>query len=474
MWLDSFLIAAAAVCVAVPLGAALGLCAVHLRSPGLRVAALLAGAFPLAVPMYLHGMAAWQVAVALGLYAERPTQGPWTDPLIVGLVQGLRLSAVVHLLTAAGWQMTHARWLEAGLLVAPRAWVTRHILWPALSPFIALGALLVAVISVTDVSVPLLFQVRSSLALRLWDAHYRALDPAAAWQAMAAPSVLLLFAAALVLPPLWRRAAPLLTARRDPAEIPRGRLPRWITFASLAVLLALANASLLHLLRQIPSIAALIEAFRANTALVAASVSTALGATVVALAAGLLLAPQISRGRRLATSTLTLAVLIFAVPGFLWAAAAIYWWNQPGWRGALLDLGAVRWLVLGGRLAVLPALLVGLALARISPAQREAASLARLGARRTRWSVLRPQIERPLWAAAAICALAVLGDLDAAILMDLPGRTTLVVGLCNRLHISPRSPEVALMAAVILTTALALLAVPLITAAAMRKIRGLL
>ena len=49
--------------------------------------------------------------------------------------------------------------------------------------------------------------------------------------------------------------------------------------------------------------------------------------------------------------------------------------------------------------------------------------------------------------------------------------TTLVVALCNRLHISPRSPEVATMALVILVTSVCLLAAPVVASAAWRRLR---
>lgn len=471
LWWHSALVAAVAVLTALVVGLALAAWAVHIWSAPLRWAVVLGGAFPLAVPMYLHGMAAWQVAVALGLYTERHTTGPWTDLLVVGFVQGLRLSACVLLLTVVGWQTLHARWLEAGLVVAPQRWVRRHLLMPLLAPFVGLGALLAAVLSLTDVAVPLLFQVHSVVALRLWDAHYRGLDPVGAWQAMLGPALLLLGAVALLFPALWRRAAPLLNARRDPALIPRGqwlRLGHWA--AGLAALVAV-NGSLIQLLRQVTDARALVETFRANASAIGASLETALGGAAVALLAGVALAHGWRRG--VSALLMTLAAAVLAVPGFLWAAAAVAWWNQPGWRGTIFDTGLVRWFALGGRLTVLPALILGLALARQSRTQREAARVAGLGRGRTWLAVTWPPLRRPAWAAFALSALAICGDLDAALLLDMPGRTTLVVALCNRLHISPRSPEVAMMAVVILATVTVLLAVPLLVGVLLARLRRL-
>lgn len=472
LWWHTALVVATATLIASALGTALAAWIIQIRSPVLRGAALLAGAFPLAVPMYLHGMASWQVAVALGLYAEQAAAGPLTDLLVVGLVQGLRLASLVCLCVLAGWRALDARWLEAGLLAGPRGFVRRRLLWPLLAPFAAFGALLAAVVSAGDVGVPLLFQVRSVIALRLWDAHYRALDPAAAWRAMLGPALLLAAAVGCLLPALWRRAAPLVTARRDPAHLPRPAASRWLLAPGGLAALALVNGSLLHLLRQVTSIALLRETFHANAGAITATAATALGAAAVALVAGLALAPWVARGRAAAAIVLTVSLALFAVPGFLWAAASVSWWSQPGWRGSLCDSGAVRWLVLGGRLAAIPALLVGLALARLGAGQFEAARLAGLSSAQTARGVVWPALRRPLWLAYALAVLAVAGDLDAAILMDLPGRTTLVVALCNRLHISPRSPEVAMMAAVILATAAALLAAPALLAAGGRLWRS--
>jgi ABC-type Fe3+ transport system permease subunit len=473
LWIHSGVIALAAMVTALVLGTALAAWIVRLRRAWLRGFALLAAAFPFAVPMYVHGMAAWQVVIALGLYGEQTTEGPWTDLMVVGLVQGLRLSAVVCLLTVAGWQTIHARWLEAGLLAAPPRAVRWRLTLPLLAPFVGLGLLLTAIVSVTDVSVPLLFQQHTVLAVRLWDAHYRALDPSASWRAMVAPTLALLALVVLLLPALWRRAAPLLNARRDPSEIPRPRGGSWaVTLLGLGALV-LANGSLIHLLRQVTNFQVLMETFRANTPLIWATAETAAGASAVALLAGMALAPWLNdRSGGLKNLILvTFATMILAIPGFLWASAAVTWWNQPGIRGAAYDSGIVRWLVLGGRLMAIPAVLLGLTLARQSKSQFEAATLAHLGRWRTWTTVTWPPLRRAAWIAFAFTALSVMGDLDAAIIMDLPGRTTLVVGLCNRLHISPRSPEVAMMAAVILATVVAVLAAPVAVSLVSRRVR---
>ncbi|MBN1476882.1 hypothetical protein JXA47_09015 [Candidatus Sumerlaeota bacterium] len=469
LWLHSAVIAAVAVTVAVAVGMTIALWAAHVRTPSLRALITLAGAFPLVIPMYVHGMAMWQVSVRLGLYRELADEGPWSDLLVVGFVQGLRLSAFVHLITLAGWHSLHARWLEAGLLVGPRGFVRRRLLGPLLAPFVALAALLVAVISVTDVSIPLLFQVRSVIAMRLWWAHYAGLDPIGAWGAMVAPSLLVLAAVALITPPLWRRAAPLLSARRDPAEIPRGEGGQWLFALGGVIAVVLANGALIHLFVQITSLSLLAETFRANTGLISATVTTALGAAAVAMFAGGALALFLGdRGWR-TVPPLLIALVFFTVPGFLWAVAAVSWWSAPGLRGDLYETGTVRWLVLGGRLLVIPAVILALAHARQSRTQREAA--LGLGWWHRWWGVVWPPLRRAAWVAYALVALMVIGDLDAAILMDLPGHTTLVVGLCNRLHISPRSPEVAMMAAVILATSLAMLALPAIVSGGWRRWR---
>lgn len=468
-WIHTGVIALTAMIVATVLGVSMAMWTVHARAGWLRGVLLLLGASPLVVPMYLHGMASWQVAVGLGFYHELLGEGPWSDLLVVGLVHGLRLSALIHLAVVAGWQTLDGRWLEAGMLVGSRRWVHLRITLPLLMPFIALGALLVAIISVSDVSVPLLFQVHTVLALQLWDAHYRALDPASTWRAVIPPLVVTVAAVAILLPPLWRRAAPLLTAKRDPASIPRGRS---IGFALAGVFsLVLINVPMTHLLRQVTDLSILVETFRANLPLIAASVEVTLGGAVLALLMGwALLAP--TQSGRLGMAVVLGALILFAIPGFLWAAAAVSWWNQPGWRGWAFDTGAVRWLILGARLVAIPLLVVGLALARIDAKQRQAGLLA--GLRMGIYThIVWPQIRRAVWVAYALCAMAVVSDLDAAIMLDLPGRTTLVVGLCNRLHISPRSPEVAMMAVVILTTCVGLLLLPVVVSKATRWLRVL-
>jgi ABC-type Fe3+ transport system permease subunit len=421
--------------------------------------------------MYLHGMAAWQVTLLLSLYQEQLQGGQWADLVVVGLVQGVRLASLVFLITLGGWHSLDARWLEPGLLVGSRQFVRWRLVLPLLAPFIAFGALLAIMISVTDVSIPLLFQVHSVVSLQLWDAHYRQFDPPTTWRAMLAPAVLLVGAAGLLMPLLWRRAGPLLTARRDPAAIPRPAISRaLLTFAGVAVL-ALMNGSMIHLLRQITSLQAIAVTFDANRREIMATIENSLGAAAVALIAGAALAPFVAASRRWSVLLLTLATALFAVPGFLWAAASVSWWSQPGLRGAVYDIGVVRWLALGTRLLVIPALIVGLALARQSRTQREAATLAPLTPWQTWWGVTWPPLRRGVWVAYALAVIFVVGDLDAAVLLDLPGKTTLIVALCNRLHITPRSPEVALMALVMLTTTLAMLAAPFVASLAWRRVR---
>ncbi len=415
-------ITALALALGVPLGALLGSTDVAGRR-----AAFLLHAFPLTLPPFL---------IALGWFHIFGRAGPLGSELTstllfsrAGMVAtlGLGFSPVVTGLTALGIRGIDPSLEEAARMVAgPRRVMTRILLPLARAP-IALAALIVLSLSVSEIGAPMFLRVRTypgAVFSRLGGMRYAPGEAFALVLPLLAVTLgLLLLERRLI----GQRAFASLGVRSSEARVlrlGRARAPVsgvvWLgCAASVAPLVALG-------VRAGPDgFVALGQWLRMS--LVTSGVVSALAATVIT-ALGVVLGTRLARGRRWSGPLDAAAMLTFVTPGAVLGVGVVATWNRPSTH---LVYGSIAILVVGlvARYAAIGVRAVAAVVSRSSPSLEEAAATFGGGYSRRMWQILLPMHARGITAAWLLAMVFCLRDIETVIVFYPPGRETLPVRL---------------------------------------------
>lgn len=424
-FLHSFLVALAATAMAVGLGGAVALVAAASERRG-RIFWLGLAAATLVMPPFL--IANCWLELTQGIRsAWLPERAATAGLPITALVLGLMLWPIPAFAAAAAWHSLPAALVEVEVHLRGHR-LLHDLLWPAARPALVRAAAIVAILALTNFSVPVLFQVHVLPEL-VWIRFNTQFDTTGA---LSAAGPMIAAGAALWLAlrrsePAWPRfggsvGTGLLGERLGPAW-------RWTTLALSAAAVAVSlGLPLFRLVGEPRTWAELPGAIAAGLPAMANSVLTSALAATAVVGAGLLLAGALG-GRVRGPGPLWLA---FLVPGVALSIGWIHLLSLPGLRH-VADSPAVLVLALG--LRYLAPAWAGLA-AAIRAADPDLVDAARLaGGRHVAFRTgLWPQVRGPVAAVWSVAYLLCLWDVESVILVVPPGGETLAMRIFNLLH----------------------------------------
>jgi iron(III) transport system permease protein len=374
------------------------------------------------MPLYVSA-AAWVATSHLALL-----QTPWAAAWIQGLAYAPLVACMsgFHFLHSDPSQEEAAR-LDGGW---PR--VIAAITLPAHRKALTLGALAIAVLSLTDITVTDIVRVRT-WSEEIFTQFQRGAGPD---QATAAALPLILLTGALL---AWslrllRRGSPIsLQGSYQQSHIIQLGNFRWVLWPILiAAALALWSLPLFHLVKAIQSPAQFFQALQATDREILGTLSTApVAAILSALIAFPLARALCNSGSRWVLITV---VSLLAFPAPLLGIGLIELFNQPGWLGHMYDSSAM--IILAGLLRTLPfAVMIQYpALAAIPDEVQEAAILDGT----TPWQKLRfiefPNTRTAIALSALVAFILALGELGTTFLVAPPGQSTLSLRFFTLIH----------------------------------------
>lgn len=439
----SLLRAGAITAAALAVGVPLGLLVARTDAPGRRTAFAL-HLLPGLLPPYLLALGWFNLVGRSGLLGSEAGAALLFGEVGAVVVLALAFAPLATALTALGaWGMDGAL-EEAARVVAAPARVLLRIVLPAATPGIALAALLIFALAVSELGVPMFLRVDAypaAVFARLGGVEY------APGEAVAL--VLPLVAVALVLLAVERR----LVASRDYAVLglrggAREPLPlgRWRAPAALGCALAavLGAAPLAALALRAAGGGGFGELPRWIGGSLGTSVTAATVAATGILLVGLPLAHALVRGRRAARLPDALAILSFVTPAAVLGVGLIQTWNRPSTAWVYGSLAIV---VLGfvARYTAVGLRTCASVLAQSSARLEESAAVLGAGYLRRLVGLLVPLHARGLAAAWLLALVFCLRDLESSILVYPAGREPLTVRIFT-LEANGPEPVVAALA----------------------------
>lgn len=390
-----------------------------------RRAALLLHAFPIFLPPFLLALGWFHLFGRQGFVGNAATSDLLFGPAGVVGVLALAFSPVVTLLVVLGLRGIDPSLEEAARSVASPTRVALRILLPLVRPAVALAALVVFALSLSELGVPMFLRVDvypAAVFARLGGVAY------APGEAFALVVPLLLVAILLVATErrwIGRRSFAALGLRtREGTLLPLGRRRALTSALSWAVVVLPLLPIVALAFRAGPSGFAEVPAWIGpglqNSLLVGVASATAI------LLLGVILGHAVARRRTGAGLLDGLTVLGFLTPASVFGVGLIAAWNRPATQAVYGSLAVVI-LALVGRYAVVGSRAVAVAVAQSPPHLEEAARA--FGARFTR-RVLRivlPMHARGIVVAGLLTLLFCLRDLETAVMVYPPGGETLPV-----------------------------------------------
>ncbi len=432
---NSLTLAALTTLGTVLLGVPAGILVGRTDLPGRRaLAALLA--MPLLLPPYLIALG-WMAAGARGGAVAR-LLGDATAASFSHLIFGLpgtvlvlttAFMPLVMLLVAASLRSVPPALEEAGLTVARWPVVMRRISLPLVLPGLLLGAALVFLLALGEISVPptLRYPVFAVESLSQFSAFYDLTAATAAAMPLAALTAVVLGLEAVLARRVGGRGVVSPPAARRVLVVPLGRW-RWpAAAAAWSVAAGLVGAPLAVLARRAGGPASYLEALHAaGDSLARGLALAAVGGTLLAAVGFLLAVLVLERPRGVGAAVDGVALFLFAVPGGVLGVGLIVLWNRP--RADLVY--ATPLILLLGYVARYTAVALRLNLGSLELVPRapvEAARVAGIGwGRRLLW-VVAPAAWRGLAAAWLAGAVFCLRDVGLTLLVHPPGWDTLPV-----------------------------------------------
>jgi iron(III) transport system permease protein len=423
----------------IPLGVLVGRTDARGRGP-----ALLLHAFPVFLPPFLLALGWFQVLGVRGLAGSPATSGLLFSEVGVALVLAATFTPIATILVALGLQAVDPGLEEAARVAARPLRVVAQILLPAAAPAIALTALTVFSLSLSELGVPMFLRVDTfpaAVFARLGGVDY-APGEALALVLPLVPVVVALLAFERRF--VGTRSFAVLGLRSGARE----RLPlgRWRAPASAALWLVAALS--------LTPVAALVwrgasgEGFaEAGSWLGRApwnSLWTGSAAATLIVAIGLVVGHGVARRAAGARSLDTLCVLTFVAPAAVLGVGLIAVWNRPALQWVY---GSAGILVVGyvARYAVIGVRTMGSLVAQTPVHVEEAAAAVGAGFGRRLFRILLPLHARGVGFAWLLALVFCLRDLELAVLYYPAGGEPLTVRIFT-LEANGPEPVVAALA----------------------------
>jgi iron(III) transport system permease protein len=390
----------------------------------------------LPVPFCVHALAWWTLAdganhvLALAGLPMLPFQGG----LASWWVQLMALLPLATGLALLGLETVDPALIDAGRVHRSDQAAFGWIVLPLAAPKLLAGAGFLFLLSITDYSVPSLFQFQV-YAMEIFTEFSASHDPAKAL-ALAAP--LLLVAGAVVAgslaslrdglqPPAW----PVKAWERPPVW------PRWfarLQCGALGILVAQVTVLLLGLTLPVGSFTRLAEAMRAAVPEIGYSLLIAGLTAVLCLPLALAAARELrrARGRQLFWWLMIAAPL--AIPAPLTGIGLITLSGSSWFPGLVVDTGMMPVLADLSRFTPWAAVVVLAQLQSINPLWLDAAAILQKNRCQGWFQVEMPILAPGLLAGAGLALVLSLGELGATLLVAPPGRATLCMRIYNFLH----------------------------------------
>lgn len=416
----ALVVTAGAVVLGVPMGVLLGRSDMAGRS-----AALWLHAFPVFLPPFLLALGWFHLLGREGVVGSASTSSLLFGPAGLVLVLTSAFAPVVSMLTALGLQGIDPSLEEAARIASRPLRVVTHILVPLAWRSIALSAILVFALALSEIGVPMFLRVRTypaAVFTRLGGIEYA---PGEAVALVLPLLVLGLLLVAIDSRFLGRRSYASLGLRSR--EAPSLRLGRaWVPGTAIAWTVVLLSLVPLVMLAWRAGAFGLSEA----ASWIRSSMTTSLVASTVAATSivlvGVLLGHALARMRRGAATLDALALLAFMTPASVLGVGLISVWNRPATQvvystAAILVVGFVA------RYAVLGIRTVGAVFSRSSPHYEEAAACFGSGFVRRLCRIVVPMHARGIAGAWLIALVFCMRDLDTVVVFYPPGLEPLVV-----------------------------------------------
>ncbi len=429
--------------VAIAIGVPLGLIVARTDTPGRRVAFAF-HVLPGLLPPYLLALGWFHVFGRAGLLGSEVSASALFSELGAVAVLALSFAPLASALTALGALGFDTALEDAARVVAPPVRVLVQIVLPAAAPGIALAALLIFALAVSELGVPMFLRVDAypaAVFARLGGIDY---DPGEAL-ALVVP----LAGVAAVLLALERRLVAsrdfavlgLRGSGREPLSLGRARLPAAVGCAVAAIL---ATAPIAALALRAASGGGFAELPHWIGGTLATSViASSVGATAILLMA-LPLAHALVRDRFAARLPDALAILAFVTPAAVLGVGVIQTWNRTSTAWVYGSL-AIIVIAFVARYAAVGLRTFATVLAQSSPRLEESAAVLGAGYVRRLIGLLVPLHARGLVAAWLLALIFCLRDLESAILVYPAGRDPLTVRIFT-LEANGPEPVVAALA----------------------------
>lgn len=428
-------------------------------------------ALPLLVPPYVNAIVWADLLGRQGLlrFGIAPAVGGGPAPFSVyttagaAFVLALSYFPIIAYAAVLALRRYDPRVEEPARLVAGRGRILWAIAAPLVAPAVLSGCALVFVLTLVEFAVPSFLQV-NVYTVEIYERFSLSYDAAEA----AALSVPLIACGFAVI------AAWALYVRPRQGRLGGGGCPirsagrvDWAATAYCAGVVAAATLlPLIVLVRRSLPLSSYAEAWR--TAREEILTSLAVGAGAATLLAGLGFAMAgLARFRRSTARLYGLSVLPFLVSGPLLGVGLILVWNRPGPPALVYDSTLILVLACAARYLCFAYEALHAALRDVPRRHDEAAAVAGVPWHRHALGVLLPPMAPVLAAVWGLGFLFSLRELDAAVLVAPPGRSTLAVRLFGLMHYGPSR----LVAALSVITVAIVVAGALATALAHARLR---
>lgn len=413
-------VTAGALALGVPLGVLLGRSDMAGRRPALWL-----HLFPLFLPPFLLALGWFHLFGRAGLFGSAATSALLFGGVGVVATLVLALSPVVTALTALGLDGIDPSLEEAAQVAGAPTRVVTRILLPLAWRSIALGAMIVFALALSEIGVPMFLGVRSYSAAvftRLAGMRYAPGEAVALALPLVGVGLLLVAVDRWLLGRRSYAALGLRSRERPLLRLGRARLPvsvaGWFAVAtSLLPLGALASRAGARGMSEATS-------WMGSSAIT--SVITSVAAASAIVLAGLLVGHALARGRRGSGALDALAVLAFMTPSAVLGAGVIAAWNRPATQRIYASV-AILVIGLSARYAVVGIRVLAAVFARSSAHYEEAAACSGSGFARRILRIVVPMHARGIVGAWLIALVFCLRDLDAVAVFYPPGGEPLVV-----------------------------------------------
>lgn len=378
------------------------------------------------LPPYIHALAWLALANAVGA-AGAAGRGV----VMSAWVQVMAYLPLTTALALVGLESVESGLVEAARLARPDLCALSGVILPLAAPAILTGSGLCFLLSLTDYSVPSLFQV-NTYPLEIFSEYSASSLPERAF-VLAMPLLLISGLATLLLVGGLRQTATSSQARSGGAAF---ELPGWLTMligAALAAWLAQLGAPLGVLLAQTGSWASFSQSVLEARSEIGFTLLTATAAGLLCLPLGLALSGELRRKGLRGWLGWFLVLAPLAVPAPLVGIGLIAVWN----RDLPVAVYGSAWMPVLAMLARFSALAALLALAqarRTDSRLFEAADIFQPGLLKTWLEVRLPLLAPGLLAAAGVVFVLSAGELGATLIVAPPGQATLTMRIYNYLH----------------------------------------